>query len=213
LFDYSWSKLLADVNANGAARDAYNLQQEKGPAQEDMRHRTSMNFVYALPFGNGKQHMNQLSPVVNGILGGWELSGIFRANTGPALTPTLNANISDFGRGSDRPNVIGDWKLDNPSPTSGWYNRAAFVAPPAGQTGNAGVGILTGPGYQGMDASLMKRFSVGENKNVQFRVEMFNVLNHANFWPVATVSDAPTFGTSPAALDPRQIQLGLKFNY
>src|SRR5437016_1570590 len=86
LFDYSWSKMLGDTGSNGGARDAYNLKQEKGPLQEDMRHRLSMNFVYALPFGNGKAHLNQLPGVVNGLFGGWELSGIFRANTGPALT-------------------------------------------------------------------------------------------------------------------------------
>src|SRR5207253_11452553 len=126
----------------------------------------------------GKSYLNQFPRVLNGFLGGWELSGIFRANTGPALTPTLSANISGFGRSSDRPNVVGDWKLSNPSPTTGWFNKAAFVAPVATPgcgaacVGNAAPGILTGPGYAGFDASLMKRFYVGENKNLQFRIEM-----------------------------------------
>jgi len=213
LFDYSWSKMLGDAGSSGAARDAYNLKQEKGPQQEDMRHRVSLSFVYALPFGPGKQYMTNMPRLANAFFGGWELSGIFRANTGPALTPTLNTNISGFGRGSDRPNVAGDWKLSNPSPTTGWFNKSAFVLPPQGSTGNAGTGILTGPGYAGLDASLMKRFFFGESRNLQFRAEVFNVLNHANFWPVFTVADAGPFGTSPAALDPRQIQLGLKFNF
>ena len=213
LVDYSWSKLLDDVDANGAVRDSYNLQQEKGPGQEDMRHRISVSYVYALPFGNGKQHLNHLSSALNGFLGGWELSGIFRANSGPALTPTLSANISGFGRSSDRPNVVGDWQLSDPSPTLGWYNKNAFATPAAGSVGNAGKGILTGPGYSGTDISLMKRFSVGENKNLQFRAEVFDATNHANFFPVTTVADSATFGTTGSALDNRQIQFGLKFNY
>ncbi len=213
LLDYSWSKLIDDVGANAPVRDAYNLKQEKGLGQEDMRHRFSINYVYALPFGNGRAHLNQLPKVANGFLGGWEISGIFRANSGPALTPTLSANVSGFGRSSDRPNVVGDWRIDNPSPTTGWYNKSAFVAPPAGSVGNAGSGILTGPGYQGADVSLMKRFTFAENKNAQFRFEVFNALNHANFYPVATVWDAATFGTTGSALDNRQIQLGIKLNY
>lgn len=213
LFDYSWSKLLDDVGANGPVRDSYNLKQEKGPGQEDMRHRISASYVYTLPLGNGRRFLTNLSRIANGFLGGWELSGIFRANSGPALTPTLSANISGNGRQADRPNVIGDWRSSNPHPTTGWFNRSAFATPPAGSVGNAGKGILTGPGYSGMDFSLMKRFYVGESKNLQFRVEVFNALNHANFYPVTTVADAATFGTTGTALDSRQIQLGLKFNY
>jgi hypothetical protein len=211
LFDYSWSKLLDDVDANGSVRDAYNLQQEKGPGQEDMRHRVSVSYVYALPYGKERQH--QLSRVADAFLGGWEISGIWRANSGPALTPTLSANISGFGRSSDRPNVVGDWRAANPSPTAGWFNKAAFATPAAGSVGNAGKGILTGPGYNGMDISFMKRFAVGESRNLQFRAEIFDALNRANFFPVATVADAATFGTTGTALDNRQIQFGLKFNY
>jgi hypothetical protein len=210
LFDYSWSKLLDNVDANGPVRDAYNLKQEKGPGQEDMRHRVSISYVYALPWGKGR--MYELSTLNEALLGGWEISGIFRANSGPALTPTLSANISGYGRSSDRPNVIGDWRLSNPSPTAGWYNRAAFAMPASG-VGNAGKGILTGPGYNGMDVSLMKRIIVGERKDIQFRAEFFDALNHSNFYPVSTVEDAATFGTTGLALDNRQIQFGLKFNY
>ncbi len=215
LFDYSWSKLLDDIAANGAVRDAYNLKQEKGPGQEDMRHRVSTSVVYSMPFGKGRKFLTNMSTVANGFIGGWEMSGIYRANSGPALTPTLSANISGYGRSSDRPNLIGDWRSSNPHPKLGWFNRSAFVAPAAGVgvVGNAGKGILTGPGYSGMDISLMKRFYISENKNVQFRVEVFNALNHANFFPVTSVFDTATFGTTGTALDSRQIQLGLKFNY
>ena len=83
----------------------------------------------------------------------------------------------------------------------------------AGRVGNAGKGILTGPGYSGTDFSLMKRFSVGENKSLQFRAEVFDATNHANFFPVTTVADSATFGTTGSALDNRQIQFGLKFVY
>jgi hypothetical protein len=213
LVSYSWSKLIDDVPSNGSVRDAYNLRAERGLAQEDMRHRFAASYVYAVPVGRGKKYMSGLSGVSDALLGGWEVSGIVRTNSGSPYTPTITTDSSGFGRRSDRPDIVGNPKLEHPNPTTGWWNKDAFRLPPPGSVGNAGKGSLIGPGYRGTDFSLMKRFHFGESKDLQFRAELFNALNQANFTSVSTVFNASTFGTAGAALDSRQIQLGLKFIY
>ncbi len=211
LVSYSWSKLIDDVPSNGSVRDAHNLRIERGLGQEDMRHRFSASYVYALPVGRGKHFMSGLSTVPDALLGGWEFSGIVRMNSGSPYTPTISIDNSGFGRRADRPDMIGNPKLDHPNPTTGWWNKAAFQLPAPGTVGNAAKGSLIGPGYRGTDISLMKRFHVAEAKDLQFRLEAFNALNQSNFTSVSTTFNASTFGTAGAALDSRQIQLGLKF--
>jgi len=198
LVSYSWGKLLDNM---GPVRDAYNLQNEWGPGTEDMRHRFATSYVYALPFGRGK------------ILGGWELSGVVRMNSGSPTTPSLSIDNSGLGRRADRPDIIGDTRSSNPHPTNGWWNTNAFALPPKGSVGNAGKGVLTGPGYAGTDISLLKRVRFAENKDLQFRFEFFNALNQANFYPLTAGFDNPRFGTTGSAYDARQIQAGLKFMF
>jgi hypothetical protein len=211
LFSYAWSKLIDDVDANGAVRDAYNLKLERGLGQEDARHRLSVSYVWPLPFGQGRSIGSNLSPVADAFIGGWEFSGIFKASSGSPLTPTISTDNSGFGRRNDRPDIIGDPKLDDPHPTLGWFNKAAFALPPRGSTGNAGKGSLIGPGYVGTDFSLLKRFSVRESQSLQFRLEVFNALNQSNFFAPTVTFDSAAFGTTGTALDNRQIQLGLKY--
>jgi hypothetical protein len=207
---YAWSKLLDDV---GSVRDSYNIRQEWGPGVEDARHRLMTSFVYSLPFGQGKPLLSNLSGIANTLLGGYELSGVVHANSGSPLTPTLSVDNSGLGRRQDRPDIVGNPKLDNPSPTTGWWNPAAFQMPAKGSVGNAGKGSLVGPGYSGTDISLLKRLAVRENQNLQLRIEVFNVLNQANFYPVSTSYGPATFGTVGTALDSRQIQIGLKYMF
>lgn len=213
LVSYAWSKLIDDLGTIGGFRDSYNRALERGLGQEDARHRFSASYVYAIPLGQGRQFMSNLSGVGNAILGGWEVSGIVRANSGSPLTPTWPTNNSGNGRNADRPNLIGNPRLDNPDPRTGWWNRAAFAAPAPGTVGNAGKGILIGPGYLATDFSLLKRFRISENQDLQFRAEIFNALNQPNFFNPVTVF-AGAFGTIGAtAADNRQIQLGLKYMF
>ena len=130
------------------------------------------------------------------------------------MTPTLAQDISGTGRpGTDRPNIIGNPKLDDPSATRGWWDPKAFAVPAKGTFGNAGTGSLIGPGFNSADISMMKRVRFDESRSIQFRWEIFNALNHANFYGMNSVSDNLRFGTTGFALAPRQMQLGLKFLY
>jgi hypothetical protein len=98
-----------------------------------------------------------------------------------------------------------------------WFNTCAFVQPPAGQFGNAGRNILTGPGLRNLDFSLSRSIPLrGDKYHPQFRGEFFNMLDHPNFDIPNYVFGDPTFGEVLSAnaygnKPPRQIQLGLKY--
>ncbi len=204
LHSYAWAKYIDNV---GACRDCYNLKAERGLGAEDMRHRYSGTFVYPLP-GKG------LTGIAGQVLGGWEAGGIVRMNSGVPLTPTLSTDNSGTGRRADRPDIIGDarhkGKID---PRVSFWPREAFVIPARGQFGNASRGSIVGPAYYGVDMNFSKRFKVQEGKDIQLRWEVYNLFNHANFVPPATVFNAATFGTIEFAQAPRQMQLGLKYTF
>jgi hypothetical protein len=215
LASYSWSKLISDDNRGVTAQNSYNLKFERGLAQEDMRHRFTASVIYDLPWGRGKPFMSNASTLKEGFLGGWQLSGVAVANSGSSSTPTMSQDLSGTGRpGTWRPNLIANPIVDGGSPVTGFWNRSAFATPAAGTFGNAGVGTLTNPGYSNIDISLMKRFVFAEERNLQFRWEVFNAFNHANFLQPRNVVDSPaTFGTVGFAQPSRQMQLGLKFTF
>jgi hypothetical protein len=122
-----------------------------------------------------------------------------------------NTGIDSLGFGAnDRPNVVGNPKLSNPSANE-WFNTSAFVIPPYGSFGNSGRNTVTGPGLATVDLSLVKNTTIGERATVQFRIEAFNVLNHTNFNLPDNFVGSPTFGQILSAGDPRRIQLALKF--
>ncbi len=210
LVSYAWGKLLDNL---GTVRDSYNLANEWGPGTEDMRHRFATSYVYSLPFGRGKRFLSSAPGAVQTVLGGWEMSGVVRLNSGSPATPSLGIDNSGLGRRNDRPDIVGDVRSSQPHPTEGWWNAKALAMPPKGSVGNAGKGSLTGPGFAGTDFSLLKRVRFAEDKDLQFRFEIFNALNQVNFFPMVTQFDSPRFGTTGTAFDSRQIQIGLKLMF
>jgi hypothetical protein len=100
---------------------------------------------------------------------------------------------------------------------SSWFNTCAFVPPPAGQFGNAGRNIMTGPGLSNLDFSLYKNITLRrEARRLQLRGEVFNLFNHPNFDIPIHVLESPNFGDVLSAnafgnRPPRQIQLGIKY--
>ncbi len=203
LVSYQWGRMISD---GGAIRNVYDLRAERGLDAEDVRHRFSSSFVLPLPGAGLKSWLGHL-------IGGWEMSGIVRMNTGSALTPTVSQDYSGSTRRADRPNLVGNPDKGSDATPNSWWNKAAFTLPERGTYGNAGPGVLEGPGYVGADMGLMKRFAVAEGKTLQFRWEVFNVFNHTNFSTPNTVFDSATFGTTGVALDSRQMQAALKFMF
>jgi hypothetical protein len=130
-----------------------------------------------------------------------------------ALLPEID--ISGTGRSilgfgaNDRPNVIGNPALGNQTPQQ-WFNTAAFAFPTPGTFGDAGRNTIDGPGYQNVNASLVKNTALSERVNLQLRAEFFNLFNHPNLNLPDNFLGSPTFGAIGSAREPRHIQFGVK---
>jgi Carboxypeptidase regulatory-like domain len=223
LVSYTWSKSIDDAsNFFTSAGDpnfpqnSYDVSAERGRSNFDVRQRLSASYSYMFPFGKGRTYLAD-SGWVTTLLTGWETYGIITLQTGRPFTVALLSEIDSSGTGrsilgfgaNDRPNVVGDPELSNPT-TSRWFNTAAFEFPFPGTFGNAGRNILDGPGYQNVNASIVKNTALTETVNLQFRTEFFNLFNHPNFNLPDNFLGSPTFGVISSARDPRHIQFGLK---
>ena len=152
------------------------------------------------------------------ILGGWQLSGIHALQTGLALTATLGGStvLNIGGERRARPNVVGNPVLPKSDRTvARWFNTKAFAqfSPSPQAFGNAGVGIIRGPGYSSFDFTLGKSFRVAEGRDFQFRWEVFNAFNKANFNPPNIQAESAGFGQILSASNARIMQFGLKFRF
>jgi hypothetical protein len=94
-----------------------------------------------------------------------------------------------------------------------WVNPAAFAQPAPFTFGNAGRNSLRGPGYKNLDLSLVKNARIAEGRQLQFRIEAFNLLNVINYDNPNRIALTPNFGRIFSAGPPRQVQLGLRFMY
>ncbi len=195
-------------------QNSFNLAGERGRSGFDIRHRFSLSYSYELPFGKGQKG------AAKALLDGWQTFGVITLQTGRPFTVALlpefdnsNTGISNLGfLGNDRPNLVGQGRLDNPT-VERWFNTAAFAVPRFGSFGNSGRNILDGDGYQNVNFSLLKNTSIKEKVTVQFRAEFFNLFNHPNFGLPDNFVGSPSFGRVLSAESPRRIQFGVKLLY
>lgn len=215
---YTYASYLSDggnINGggNGSLQDARCFRCNWGPEPDDYTHVLVFNHVYELPFGPGRQFLTHGAWAH--VLGNWNLNGIWSMNSGARFTPTLGTNVSNSsGGGGQRPNRIASGILPSSQQSiNQWFNTSAFVAPPAFTFGNSGTGILTGPGYFDVDLGIIRHFRLSERLGLDYRLEMFNAFNRANFGvPNATIGTASAgviSGTSAA----RIIQMALKVTF
>lgn len=196
-------------------QNTYDPDAEWGPMFHDVRHNLILSATYDLPWGKGRHWGSDWSGAKNAILGGWKLGGIFQARTGLPVTVTDGRNRSLQGeRGAERPNCIGDPKPANQS-IDHWLDINAFEAAALGTFGNCPVGVGRGPGYSNLDLVLSKGFQMGGNRNLEFRAEAFNALNHPSFGaPARDISVPNTFGTiTNTVSSPRVVELAVKFYF
>jgi hypothetical protein len=227
---YTYSKALDDGdslnattagNAPALASNPYNLQADWGPATYNATNVGVINAIYELPIGRGKPFAKDLSGLANGFVGGWSVTSIVTLQSGFPITPQLSYNPSNNGdtRNPVRPFVNPNFKgpIVTGNPTQ-WFNPAAFLQPPAnsGFYGNLGRDTLNGPGLATWDFSTLKNTSVSERLTIQFRAEIFNLLNRANFNTPNLIVFTPTgvSGTAGAitstSTTSRQVQFALK---
>jgi outer membrane receptor protein involved in Fe transport len=212
LASYTWSKSIDDASSFFSSagdanypQDSRNTRAERGLSNFDLRHRFSLSYSYDLPLGKGR------------LLGGWQTFGIWTFQTGRPFTVALLSDLDNSNTGrsilgfgaNDRPNVLRNAELSGPTPER-WFDTTAFAIPPFGSFGNAGRNILAGPGYQNINVSLIKNAMIKESAHVQFRVEAFNLLNHANLGLPDIFVGSPSFGSIQSAGSPRRVQFGVK---
>jgi len=218
---YTYAHSIDDVplqqGGNGEGpipQDPRYLFLDRGDSLFDVRHRFSQTLLYDLPFGQGKRfHIGQ--KWADTLLGNWQVNMILTKQTGLPFAPVLANSVANTGT-SSRPNLIGDWNIPDPTITH-WFNTAlntpgAPWATPAQFTyGNAGRGILRGPGRTNVDFSVFKQFAVTERFHVQFRGEFFNALNHPQFDLPGQSIGSPSAGVITATVGtPRDIQFSLR---
>ena len=212
LVSYTWAKSIDDASSffpsAGDAnfpQDSRHVSLERARSSFDVGHRLTAGYTYGLPFARDRWY------------GGWQTSGIWSFQTGRPFTVALLSEVDNSGTGrsslgfgaNDRPHVLRDPAVDNPSPER-WFDTAAFAMPARGTFGNAGRNIVDGPGLQTINVSLLKHFTLTEAMRLQFRLEAFNLLDHANFNLPDLFFGSPAFGRVNSAQPSRRIQLGIK---
>ena len=197
--------------AVGGGQTITDIDAWHGPSGYDTRHRAVISYVYQLPFGQGRRWMSDAGGVLQGIVGGWQLSGITTMTTGRPFTVFLQTGVNNGA--PSWPNRTGSGKLDDPS-VDLWFNPADFQAPPANTYGNSGRGILYAPGHVNFDTSLSKRFSLYGRSNLEFRWDAFNLFNHPAFgFPNANIGNPNAGRITTTIADNRSMQFALKLNF
>ena len=217
LASYTYSKFVDNVagpegwaNSSGEnIRNVYNLAAEKSVDATDTPNSFVLSYVYELPVGRGKKFGSGMNGVVNQILGGWQTSGIFTFKQGFPLAIN-QSNSNSFGVGQ-HVNVVGDYHFSHPTYQE-WFNTSAFSAAPAFTLGDAPrfFSDLRAPHYNNWDIGIQKNFPIAERSRLEFRVDMFNAFNHANFYAPNTSFGSAPFGTIGATWTPRIMQAALR---
>ncbi len=219
LISYTWGKALTgspdhiSTSGGGAGvdtgtfrepQDGNNLSADRGLAEFDIKHRFVASYIWELPFGQGRRFGNDWNTAADLLLGGWQVTGIHALQSGLGSDCDVGRRsvLNIGGERRARPNLIGDPVLPesqrtcNAGSTSTPSNRRSIPSPQA--FGTAGVGIMRGPGLASFDFTLAKNFNITERNYFQFRTEMFNAFNRANFVPPNIARDSGGFGHNPA---------------
>lgn len=188
LVSYTFSRAIDDASSTNTSttgaqqfpQNIYNLRAERALSDFHRQHQFSSSFNYSLPFGRGRAFLGEARGIVQQLLGGYQINGIYTYLSGRPFTPRFNA--PDIGQ--QRPDLISN-PYEN-IPEGLLFNPLAFRRPTtiggeADLFGNAGRNILTGPNFSNFNASLLKNFRLGERTRIQFRAEAFNVFNHPNY--------------------------------
>jgi hypothetical protein len=150
-------------------------------------------------------------------IGGWQVSGIMTAISGPPLTVRSGRDNSLTGIGGDTADQLGDWRLSDgrskEDQIKAWFNTAAFGPNAIGTFGQTGIGALTGPGSWNVDFAVQKQFRIREGHRLDFRNSFYNLFNHANLSSPNTTQNNATFGRITAASTPRVIEFGRRYAF
>ena len=238
LASYTYSKSIDTAsgpfsNARNAnfPQNSNDVAAEKAVSDFNFPQRLSLAYIWNMPFGSSVVKFR--NPHLNYVIQGWEAGGVLTVQSGPPFTPVVSGNVSGADEinnatvqtglptDTDRPNVVSRNIYPSHQTPQQWVLPSAFSTPSGFTFGNAGRNILRGPGLGSCDFSVLRNFRLGESAKVQFRAEMFNIFNRANFDIPQNIVNASSFGqifntvqpvaglASGGPGEPRELQLGL----
>jgi len=220
MFDihYTWGKSLSYTGGDngagfsgdqiGTIQDFFNWKNARGPSSDDITHRLVADYIYDLPtFAD--------QGAVRHLIGGWQISGIFTAQTG---TPV---NIGQSGDGPQRADYIGGKPImSNWKKTGQYLNVDAFAKVPVSEAsgnpirpGNIGNGRIRRPGWWNLNFSFGKKFSITEGMEFRLRADMFNVFNYTPYSGFRTNISGSNFGRFTSHRPEREIQLNARLTW
>src|SRR5262249_45808491 len=153
--------------SNTTIEDTYDRRRDRGNVYSVPRHQWMNQALYELP-GKGS------------LLGGWQLNTLLNLSTGNWFTPVISGpDPTNTNQTVLRPDVTGPIAM--PKSLNGWFNPAAFTTPANGNWGNAGRGIIEGPGYVLLNIGLQKTVKLERFGELQLVGSFANALNHFNY--------------------------------
>ncbi|MDZ4800660.1 MAG: carboxypeptidase regulatory-like domain-containing protein [Bryobacteraceae bacterium] len=212
----------ASQTAGNAPFDIYNRRDNYARSDFDRRHVVQSNFVYELPFGRGKRFGDALNGVVDRVVGGWQVAGIWRFQTGRPMTLFSGFNTYNIGNSSTvNCNGCTSRNLGTLHDEAGilwWFTpeeRAQFTSPAAGEKGNTGRNAFSGPQLFNIDMTMLKRVRITERIGMEFRADATNLTNTPGFGFPTTALSSAVFGRIRDSVNTssRKIQLGAKFTF
>ena len=223
---YTRSKLMDDASsvfdasiltgplANYPVADSFNRALERDYSTGDIPHYFVSSVVWDLPAGAGRRH--QPHGILGALASDWTVTALISLQSGVPIAVTQTTNFNAFaGFGVQRPNLVGDPTLpaDQRNETK-WFNTAAFAVAPQFTIGSASRNPVRGPSYRDVDLAVMRRIPIASrDRALELRAEIFNLFNTVNLGAPAVVAGAANFGTITTALDPRVVQLAVKFRF
>jgi len=208
VFDAS---ILTGPIANYPVADSFNRALERDYSTGDIPHVFVSSVVWDVPFGAGRR--SQLHGVAGALANDWTVTTMATIQSGVPIAVTQVTNFNAFaGFGVQRPNLVGDPTLpaDQRTPDR-WFNTGAFAIAPQFTIGSASRNPVRGPSYRDVDLAVLRRVPLGRGRAIEARAEIFNLLNTTNLGAPNAVAGAANFGTITTALDPRVVQLAVKF--
>ncbi|MGA2592699.1 MAG: TonB-dependent receptor [Bryobacteraceae bacterium] len=219
LVAYTYSKSLDQSSNLGEEVNPLNPSLSKALSAFDITQNFVVSYSYQIPF-------ERLLHATNRWTQGWEFSGIARFSTG---FPVTLVNYGDNSLLGAEPNGINNYGIDEPDVAAGsldlnrnprnekaYFNAGLFSENALGTPGNASRRYFHGPGMENFDMAVLKNLRLTDSKSLQFRMEAFNVFNHAQFFGPQAVDgniSSATFGQVVSAATPRLVQAGVKFTF
>jgi len=198
------------------AQNPLDLSAERGLSSFNQTHRLTADYLWELPAGHDKRWLQGNTPL-RAILGDWQWSGDFTVASGLPFTPRVLGSFADVNRGTNgtvRPNVVPGQSVSISDPSiARWFNTAAFVAPSAGQYGDARRNSIIGPGTHVIDMAFTKLIPLKESRMLEFRAQATNIFNIPNYSSIDTSVTSPTFGRVTAVGAMRQITMTARFRF